>query len=165
QCLNCHSFGDKVSLKLCVRCKAALYCSRQCQKRMGRFTPHKARCHTNSASWAITAKIDADDSVAPSLGTTPMNPFNISLTELHQRMDEWIAHHAPTFMTAVLQDLDCRAIVARCDSRQNPSPLCDVGVRKDNNRLTPQFFSVDKVEVLDVEDAAQIDEFWAEGSR
>ncbi|TCD61348.1 hypothetical protein EIP91_008575, partial [Steccherinum ochraceum] len=96
-CSGCYTPGSEKHLSLCAGCKAAKYCSRDCQKKD--WPRHKATCQTNKT---LVETLRAHSETPLGVLDRLVLPDGISMYELDQRLEKWVSFHSPTLMGATI---------------------------------------------------------------
>ncbi|KAK7689834.1 hypothetical protein QCA50_006473 [Cerrena zonata] len=100
KCYNCGVKGSVKTLQKCSKCKAAKYCSRECQK--ADWATHKPSCNNNSE---LAEALKEQDNTPMGLIDRIMLPDNMSLYELDQRLAKWVKFHNAMLMWATIHAL------------------------------------------------------------
>lgn len=102
QCHNCFLDKSHTSLFKCSKCKAAVYCSKECQA--AAWKAHKAGCKTNSARLEVLK----DQMLEPAPNCkVPGQPT--SATELVDAMRTWTDKHRPVLANTLVGALRLHA--------------------------------------------------------
>ncbi|KAJ7286244.1 hypothetical protein C8J57DRAFT_1287131 [Mycena rebaudengoi] len=157
-CGNCRIAGDEANLKKCARCNSVRYCSKDCQREAWKF--HKPWCFSSADRKAALERADAasnDHALSPG---TLRNPFSVSFTELEERSNQWVKHHAPSLMSATIQALQLPLDITRTKTH---IAYLRIGPLEDSALPASQFFRVIEVGALSMIDAAQKSSDWSKG--
>ncbi|EJD39085.1 hypothetical protein AURDEDRAFT_187540 [Auricularia subglabra TFB-10046 SS5] len=99
QCHNCWAPKSEAKLFLCAQCKAAKYCSKECQK--AAWTEHKVHCKVAAAS---REQIDTSTKKIQPFGHVPDLPTSPS--ELASILQGWTNKHRPLLARSLVHALD-----------------------------------------------------------
>ncbi|KAH9948573.1 hypothetical protein B0H21DRAFT_820890 [Amylocystis lapponica] len=98
KCNNCYISQTEKPLHKCARCKAAKYCSKECQK--ADWKKHKGICANNAA---LADALRKHDSTPLGALERLMLPDGVSFYEFDQRLEQWVRFHTATLMGAAMQ--------------------------------------------------------------
>ncbi|EJD39086.1 hypothetical protein AURDEDRAFT_128526 [Auricularia subglabra TFB-10046 SS5] len=103
QCNNCWVAQSEVKLFLCGKCKAAKYCSKECQKVA--WKDHKTHCKVAAANRQLLES--STEKVQPFANAAADLPE--SKSELHSLLQTWTNRHRPSLAAALVDALNLRS--------------------------------------------------------
>ncbi|KAL6301522.1 hypothetical protein BKA93DRAFT_919748 [Sparassis latifolia] len=154
KCSTCYISATEKPLQKCARCKAAKYCSKECQK--ADWKNHKVNC-MNNATLAEALK-EHDSTPLGQLARLSI-PDNISMYELDQRLEGWVKFHNPTLMGSALHALELSRDIMRTRSHVMYVKLA-ARPRSEHGNAVGKFFRVIDAYPVAVAEAHQWPEPW-----
>ncbi|KXN87328.1 hypothetical protein AN958_08953 [Leucoagaricus sp. SymC.cos] len=154
KCANCWTPAcPENKLKFCAKCRAVMYCSRECQ--VADWKSHKQICSLNMAQAAQLAAVDELHD-AEAVGPThfPKGPSGLSWAELDAKLEKWVKHFGQMLMYTTIHALKLPIQYPRARTH-----LLHVTIvyNSDNGGKTGRFFDLDGVQVMSMEEAGQLD--------
>ncbi|KAH7929998.1 hypothetical protein BV22DRAFT_1079996 [Leucogyrophana mollusca] len=150
KCNHCYRRGTEVKLSACSRCKAAKYCSKECQK--ADWASHKEQCNKT------VEHAEALKSVFNPMNLIPL-PDGLTLSQLDQRLEKWIKFHSPTLMGATIHALGLPRDLSRASTHVVRTQLA---IRTDHGGSPAKFFRIREVEAIPIEEAKKLRDPWRE---
>ncbi|SMR43744.1 unnamed protein product [Zymoseptoria tritici ST99CH_3D1] len=159
QCLSCSQIA--AGLQTCARCKAAKYCSRECQA--AHWTAHKSAC--KRLNYVFKVSLEPDDFTNPPVWRTLSVPATMNFAKFHLALQTafgWANTHSydfgvedPTFDPEVAQNVSLLDIIkksAAMDKAQfsggwegDPNEQREYLVRIEDDEPTIFGYKVDKM--------------------